>query len=184
MNKKIVSAALLLAICLTFGGCGDESVPAGITVITSAAPDETAAPDNGGTSEEVPSETSSAADIVNEIMTETAMTSMAEVTSDRMGNYIEADMDKVESFSMYICGSGAFADEAAVFVMVSEDDTAAMEDALKKRAETKLNDYKDYKPEECYKIEEAVIKSNGKYVLFAVSSDNDKAEDIFDDKLS
>ncbi|MGN0695758.1 MAG: DUF4358 domain-containing protein [Oscillospiraceae bacterium] len=121
--------------------------------------------------------------VVDEIMTETAMTSMAEVTEDRLGNYVEADTEKVESYSMYICGSGAFADEAAVFVLSSEEDTDALMEALQKRVDARLVDYKDYKPEECGKLESAVIKSNGKYVLYAVSSDNDKAEEIFDSKF-
>lgn len=123
------------------------------------------------------------AEIVDEIMTAEEMVSMAEVESGRMGNYVEVDMETVESFSMYICGSGAFADEAAVFEMKSEDDTEALMEALQKRVDSRLADYKDYKPEECGKLETAVIKANGKYVLYAVSSDNDKAEEIFDSKF-
>lgn len=173
----IIGAAAVIAAVSMLAGCGEEpavDVAAEVTEASVEAEVTEAA--------EVQAEIDPAA-IVDEIMTETAMTSMAEVTEDRLGNYVEVDTATVESYSMYICGSGAFADEAAVFVMNSAEDTEALMEALQKRVDARLVDYKDYKPEECGKLESAVIKSNGKYVLYAVSSDNDKAEEIFDSKF-
>lgn len=175
--SAIIGAAAVIGAVSMLSGCGEEpAVDAAAEVTTVSAETET--------SEAVQEQTEiDPAAVVDEIMTETAMTSMAEVTEDRLGNYIEADTGTVESYSMYICGSGAFADEAAVFVMRSEDAAEALMEALQKRVDARLVDYKDYKPEECGKLESAVIKSNGKYVLYAVSSDNDKAEEIFDSKF-
>ncbi|MGN0691761.1 MAG: DUF4358 domain-containing protein [Oscillospiraceae bacterium] len=173
----IIGAAAVIAAVSMLSGCGEEPVVDAAAEVTEASA-ETEVTEAA----EVQAEIDPAA-VVDEIMTETAMTSMAEVTEDRLGNYVEVDTEKVESYSMYICGSGAFADEAAVFVMSSEDDTEALMGALQNRVDARLADYKDYKPEECGKLESAVIKSNGKYVLYAVSSDNDRAEEIFDSKF-
>lgn len=173
----IVGAAAVAAAVSMLSGCGEEPV-------VDAAADVTVSVSETEVTEPAQEQTEiDPAAIVDEIMTETAMESMAEVTSDRIGNYVEIDMAAVESYSMYICGSGAFADEAGVFVMNSEEDTDALIEALQKRVDTRLVDYKDYKPEECGKLESAVIKANGRYVLYAVSSDNDKAEEIFDSKF-
>lgn len=182
-KKKICAAALILSAAVLLCACGqDDAVTADVTAETS---EETSSVEESLTVSETESAAADIdpAEIVNEIMTETSMTSMAEVTADRIGNYIEFDMEKVESFSMYICGSGAFADEAAVFKMKDEADADALIEALEARSETKNKDFEDYIPEECPKIESAVIKSNGCYVIYAVSSDNEKAEEIFDGKF-
>lgn len=178
-KKRSFAIAAVLMLSAVLSGCGEEPAEeAGVSVTGSDVEITNAA-------EEVP-EGSVSIDIkavLDSVMSETGMTSMTEVGEDRIGNYLEADTSQFESFSMWICGSGAFADETALFVLNNEDYAADLEDALKKRLETKTNDYKDYKPEECPKMESAVIKTNGKYVFFAVSSDNEKAEQIFDENF-
>lgn len=141
--------------------------------------------DNSASEEsETSSEGVTPAEIAEKIAADTAMSSIAEVGSDRIGNYIDYDMENVESFSMYICGSGAFADEVGVFELKDESSADSLIEVLEARKETKYNDFKDYVPDECDKIENAVIKNTGKYVLFAVTPDNDLAENIFDENVS
>lgn len=177
---SILGAAAVAVSVSMLTACGNEPVvdaAADVTTVSEAVADsETAAP------VQEQSEPEPAA-ITDEVMTAGGMSSMAEVTSDRIGNYVEIDMETVESYSMYICGSGAFADETAVFKLKSEDGAEALMEALQKRVDSRLVDYKDYKPEECGKLESAVIKQNGCYVFYAVSADNDKAEEIFDGKF-
>lgn len=192
MKKKRRSIAIAAVLMLTaaLSGCGDEPAEeAGVSVtendveitnaaeeVSDGAPDESQAAGSDSGSIDIKA-------VLDSVMSETGMTSMTEVGEDRIGNYLEADTSQFESFSMWICGSGAFADETALFVLNNEDYAADLEDALNKRLETKTNDYKDYKPEECPKMDSAVIKTNGKYVFFAVSSDNGRAEEIFDENF-
>ena len=46
----------------------------------------------------------------------------------------------------------------------------------------RINDLKigfeDYNPDEMYKLENAVVKSSGKYVMMVISGDNTKAAEI------
>lgn len=171
-----VISAVMLAAMLT--GCGKEEA-----VDTAATASETAAVQ---TEETAQAETAAAAepaapaDIVNEILAKVEMSSMAEVASDRIGNYLTVDMATVESFSMYICGSGGFADETAVFAMNSEADTEAVVEAIQKRIDSRSVDFESYNPDEYDKLQNAVVKTEGRYVFFVVSGDNDTAEGIFD----
>lgn len=187
-KKRSIAIAAVLMLTAALSGCGDEpAAEAGVSVtendveITNAA--EEVSDGAQGESEAADSGSIDIKAVLDSVMSETGMTSMTEVGEDRIGNYLEADTSQLESFSMWICGSGAFADETALFVLNNEDYAADLEDALNKRLETKTNDYKDYKPEECPKMDSAVIKTNGKYVFFAVSSDNDRAEQIFDENF-
>ena len=119
------------------------------------------------------------ADVVNEIVSTVEMSSMAEVGADRLNNYIDVDQTTVEKFSMYICGSGGFADEVAVFKMNSADAANTLKDLISKRVETRKTDFKDYNPDESTKLGNALILVKGNYVFFSVTGDNDTAESIF-----
>ncbi|MBQ4225929.1 MAG: DUF4358 domain-containing protein [Oscillospiraceae bacterium] len=205
MRKSELTAALaacMIAVC-AFSGCGSEPAePVNATApvssetsaadTTSASAQETtettpAQTESETTVEETSAETTaaeaSAADpeaVVNEILSSVEMSTMAKVEDDRIGNYLEVDMSTVESYSMYICGSGGFADEVAVFLMTGEDSAQAVVDAAKARVESRSIDFKDYNPDEYDKLQNALIKTKGRYVLFVVSGDNDTAEGIFD----
>lgn len=191
-KKRSLAIAAVLMLTAALSGCGDQPAEeAGVSVtgsdveITNAAEEVSDSVSESGEAAEAADSTGSIDinAVLDLVMTETGMTSMTEVGEDRIGNYLEVDTSQFESFSMWICGSGAFADETALFVLNNEDYAADLEDALNARLETKTNDYKDYKPEECPKMDSAVVKTNGKYVFFAVSSDNGRAEEIFDGSL-
>lgn len=119
------------------------------------------------------------ADAVNEIVSTVKMSSMAEVGADRLNNYVDIDQAEIENFSMYMCGSGGFADEVAVFKMKSSDSADKLKDVLSARVEKRKADFKDYNPDENTKLENALILVKGNYVFFSVTGDNDTAKSIF-----
>lgn len=207
MNKKISTLLIAAAVMMSFGACSvSEETEEALASVSETTAEETTQSTQADVSEtaessedtsvqadgeeskseesEASSDSTLPAQIAEKIAADTAMSSIAEVGSDRIGNYIDYDMENVESFSMYICGSGAFADEVSVFELKDESDADALIEALEARKETKYNDFKDYVPDECDKIENAVIKSTGKYVLFATTPDNELAESIFDESVS
>ncbi len=116
---------------------------------------------------------------VNEIISTVEMSSMAEVGSDRLNSYIDIDQSEIEKYSMYICGSGGFADEVAVFKMKSEDSAAKLKELFTQRIEKRKADFKDYNPDEYTKLGNALISVKGKYVFVSVTGDNDTAQSIF-----
>ncbi len=66
-----------------------------------------------------------------------------------------------------------------------KDETAA--EAVKERFEAYTADlssqYADYKPEECEKLDNPVLKVYGKYVIICASDDNDKATDTIEEQV-
>ncbi len=205
--KKTIAAAVLAAVMLT--GCSanaesdtvsaeDDAIPAVNTNASALSSEETQSEDSAAYTEavtEAQSETEttsdtqtetaaeavefSCADITAKILEEVSMSSMAQVGSDRIGYYLDIDAPADEDFSMYICGSGGFADEIAVFFLENIDESA-LEDALESRVETRMKDFEDYNPDESKKLEDAVIKESNGYLLFSVTADNDKAVEIFE----
>ncbi|MGN1080988.1 MAG: DUF4358 domain-containing protein [Acutalibacteraceae bacterium] len=92
------------------------------------------------------------------------------------------NIDDYVKASVYL-SSGATAEEIAVFEFDSKD-TAA--DGLKKaqvRIEEQKTDFESYIPKEIPKLDRAVVKQSGKYVIVCVSNSN-TAEKIITQYIS
>lgn len=105
--------------------------------------------------------------------------SMVELGSDRLESYYTIDMTKVEDFSVYIEGSGGFADEIAVFKMKSEKDVDEAKAAVEKRIQKQRKDFEGYVPEEVEKIDSNSVISEQNFLLFVISDNDKAAEDAF-----
>lgn len=119
-------------------------------------------------------------DITAAIMAEIEIPSAVEKTKDDVGAYYDVDIDSVEAMSVYVCGSGAYPDELAVFKMNSEEHTEGARAAVQKRLDRQIEDYSDYTPDEMYKLEGAKVVVNGKYVMMFSCSNDERAYEIAD----
>jgi len=75
-------------------------------------------------------------------------------------------------------GSGATAEEVAVFEATDENEAKDVETALKARLDSRADSYASYLPDEVEKIENAVVERCGKYVAMCVSDSPDQASKI------
>lgn len=82
--------------------------------------------------------------------------------------------DAVEA-KVYV-GSGATAEEAAVFELASEQQADEVYAAVQKRIENRKADYSKYVPAEVQRLEKAVVCKAGKYVAVCVTEDEAAAE--------
>ncbi len=121
-------------------------------------------------------------DITDEILSSVEMSSMAEVGSDRIELYIDFELPSECDFSMYICGSGGFADEICV-INTKNIDQAALEEAVKNRIESRKKDFEGYNPDEYDKLTNFFSKSSNGYYIYAVTPDNAAVESIFDNNV-
>ena len=89
------------------------------------------------------------------------------------------NIENASSARLYV-GSGAVADELALFQF--EDEAAAQDAAelARARVENQRESFADYIPEEVPKLDNAVVKSFGRYLVVCISSDT-KARDIISD---
>lgn len=119
-------------------------------------------------------------EITNAIMAEIEIPSAVEKTRENIGAYYDVNVDSVEALSVYICGSGAYPDELAVFKMTSEEQTEDAKAAVQKRLDSQIELYTDYTPDEMYKLDGAKVVVKGKYVMMFSCSDDDRAYEIAD----
>lgn len=119
-------------------------------------------------------------DITSAIMAEIEIPSAVEKTKDDIGAYYDIDVDAAEALSVYICGSGAYPDELAVFKMNSPEQAEDARAAAQKRLDGQIELYTDYTPDEMYKLDGAKVVVKGNYVMLFACSDDDRAYEIAD----
>ncbi|MBQ8786733.1 MAG: DUF4358 domain-containing protein [Oscillospiraceae bacterium] len=163
MKKSIIAIALFAALMLTGCGGNEEAVEANATVSVAAA--------------------SAPADITAAIMAEIEIPSAMEKNAESIGAYYDVDTSTVAEMSVFICGSGAYPDELAVFRFNDAESAKAGAEAVQSRLDSQIAIYKDYTPAEMYKLDEAVIITQNEWVAFAACADNARAKEIIESML-
>ncbi len=170
LKKLFIAPALagimLLAGCEEVGDTGNTG-----TIIPGQS-------DNASMSEEETAVTPEK--ITSEIMDEIEIPSAVSKNIDSLGLYYDIDTALISDMSLYICGSGAYPDELAVFKLNNASDADTVKASIQKRLDSQISLYKDYTPDEMYKLEDAVLKSKGDYVYLLVCENNSRADEIAD----
>ena len=120
------------------------------------------------------------ADITSAIMAEIEIPSAVEKTKEDVGAYYDIDVEAADALSVFICGSGAYPDELAVFKMNSAEQAENTRAAAQKRLDNQIELYTDYTPDEMYKLDGAKVVVKGNYVMLFACSDDDRAYEIAD----
>lgn len=178
ITKRIMAGIICTMIAVSICGCSGGNAQSSASESTASSE----ASSTAGSSTEVSDNTEAtgtAAEITAKIQADVKFPGMAEIGTDRMSGYYDVDADKIDSYSAYICGSGAYPDEIAVFKMKSADDVDAVKTMLEKRVENQTATFKDYTPDEMYKIDGKNVVTNGNYVALIICADNAKAIDDF-----
>lgn len=169
MKKLFFVSTLLAAVLLTACEKVSDSVPADGTV-------DTANTVNNTVSE--PKAEVAAADVTAAVMAEIEIASAVEKTADTVGAFYDIDAAAVTDMSVFVCGSGAYPDELAVFKFADGEAAQSGADAVKKRLESQTALYTDYTPDEVYKLENAAVIEKDNWVILVICSDNDRAAEI------
>lgn len=167
----IIAAAviMLLAAC--------EKEPS--TVPVDGTPEASvSASDTDAANAEASAADAKAADITSAITAEIEISSAVEKTIENIGAFYDIDTSSVTDMSVLICGSGAYPDELAVFRFADADSAKSGAEAVQKRLDAQLALYKDYTPDEVYKLEEAAVIQKDTWVIFIACSDNSRAKEI------
>lgn len=178
ITKRIMAGIVCAMVAVSICGCSEKPAQ-------SSASESSVTSDAGSVSESVSEAsdssmaTGTAAEITAKIKEDVKFPGMAEIGADRMAGYYDVAADKIDSYSAYICGSGAYPDEIAVFKMKSADDVNAVKSVLEKRVESQSATFKDYTPDEMYKIDGNNVVTSGNYVALIICADNAKAIEDF-----
>lgn len=163
MKRKILSVAVAV-MCVALSACSSnennevkDGNDSGVQAISNAAPSE----------------------VTSAILVEIPINSAIEKGIDDLSVYFtELDTATLESASYYMCASGAYPDEIAVFKFTSEELAEQGISAVQARLDKQISVYESYTPDEMYKLDGAVIEKSGSYVYYLVTSDNEKAKGI------
>ena len=93
--------------------------------------------------------------------------------------YKELDTSKVEKSAVYT-SSGASTEEIGVFEAKTKDDVQAVKDAVQKRIDAQIEGYSDYGPDQVPRLNDVVLETAGKYVIFVASDHNDQAKTVIE----
>lgn len=167
--KKAAACAAISALLLTGCAGGQDNVTE--NTVTENAVQETVPSD-------VQVKQPSPADITAAITAEIEIPSAVEKDKDSIDFYFTVDKAQLESVSMFICGSGAFPDELVVLKMTSDDAAVAAAGEVQKHLDSQIELYRDYTPDEFYKLEGAAVTVKNGYVMLFVCADNARAMEI------
>lgn len=122
--------------------------------------------------------TASPAELAKELA-ETAVTSdaLSEISTDIMASTYFVDLEKIEDSSAYL-STGASACEAAVIKCSDASYAAEVKTLLENRVSNQTELFSSYNAAETKKLESAIIKTSGNYVVLCVADDTAKAEEI------
>jgi len=81
-------------------------------------------------------------------------------------------------------GSGATAEQIAVFEAADKAAADALTEKMEAYIARQIESYKGYVPTEVPRLEKAIIKAKGKYVILCVTADTDTANSIISDAFA
>lgn len=88
--------------------------------------------------------------------------------------------DEVEEFVSYQ-GSGATSEEIVILKVKDKSNLNSIKDKINARIEERKEAFQSYLPKEVGKIDNNVLRVEGNYVIFCVSNDSSKVNQIIND---
>lgn len=169
--KKIILAGILVAMCLCAVSCGPKSA---VTTEQENVTDDI----EEKVIDIAPSE------ITEIILSEITINSAIEKGIDDMPMYFgELDTTGLEAVSYYMCASGAYPDEIAVFKFKSAELAEQGKTAVQSRLDKQISIFETYTPDEFYKLEDAVIEVKENYIFYFVTENNARASEIMESSI-
>ena len=106
---------------------------------------------------------------------------LIEIDKDMMSKYYKnINLENVEDASVYVSASGATTEEIAVFIMKRKGLVVEAKESINNRKKDQIESFKNYVPEEVYKIEQSVIKENENIVVFVSTHTPDDVDQILE----
>ena len=162
--KKRIFTAMLAALCFATASCGTETD----TPVTTQQ-------------EEVKEYSFDAGSVTTEVLAEIPINSAIEKgIADLEFYFSNLDTSKLTDASYYMCASGAYPDEIAVFVFDTAENADNAKSAVQARLDKQISVYESYTPEEMYKLEDAIVEVRQNVIFYAVTENNSRAQEIFD----
>lgn len=150
--KKITCAVLaIISLLCCFTACGDNT-PKEVDVST----------------------------VYREIEAAITVPDFIELTEADIADYVAVDTADLKQMIVKISAEAISADQIVICEAVDAAAASRVEAAFETYLDSVKNSFKNYLPSEYAKMEGTEVQTSGNYVYYAVSSEADAIEDIFD----
>lgn len=156
MFKKGLKIVLMLSVILAIAGCANK------------------AEDNDSKEVNV-----AVNDIADKIINEIDMGAMGTMQDEMAEASYPFDRSIVSEFVIYHAMMNVHSDEFAVFKVKDKNKISEIESAIENRVEELNKIWETYLPDQHEKVKNYIVEKNGNYVMFAITSDQEKAKEIF-----
>lgn len=119
-------------------------------------------------------------DLGNKISQSISMSDMKASDLKKAHKLYKINTEDVDDICFFEPKSNLKASQILILKLKDTDKVGSVKESIKKYVDLQGVSFKDYLPEEFNLIEKNVLKSNGKYILLAISKDADKVEELFD----
>ena len=98
-------------------------------------------------------------------------------------DYYDLSFAGLEQYAIYVSSTSATASELAVFKCKDNTALNAAKLAVETRIADQVSNYENYRPDEKFRLENALVEAKDNYLLFAVSNDNSAIQKLFNEQL-
>ena len=105
---------------------------------------------------------------------------IAKIDSEMIMSDYNITTDEVEGFVSYQ-GSGATSEEIVILKVKDKSNLNDVKDKINSRIKERKQAFQSYLPEEVGKIDNNILRVEGNYVIFCVSNDSSKVNQVIND---
>ncbi|MFB5673412.1 DUF4358 domain-containing protein [Paenibacillus terreus] len=125
----------------------------------------------------------SASEVGKKIEQTVDLKEMKQGDSQKLQKLYRLDADIVEDFILYTSVSNVKADELAVIKVKKQTQAEIVKEKVEERIAAQKIKFADYRPDEYFLVENHVLKTEGRFVFFAVSDEANQMEQAFDNAI-
>lgn len=89
------------------------------------------------------------------------------------------DTNLLSEYTIYVAMMNVKSDEIAIFKVKDSKDIAKVKESIAKRQEQLTKTWQQYLPDQYEKVQNHIIIEKGNYVMYCISDNQEKAEEIF-----
>lgn len=108
---------------------------------------------------------------------------LIQISDKVVADYYDLSFDGLEDYRVYVSSSSATASEYAIFKCADDSALKSAKAAVEARISDQIANYENYRPDEKFRLDNALIETNGNYLLFVVSDNNATIQELFNNAL-
>lgn len=118
-------------------------------------------------------------DIADKIVKDLEFPATLEMAKEQATEFYALDTNLLSEYTIYQAMMNIRSDEVSIFKVKDKKDIEKIKESILKRQEQLTNIWKQYLPDQYEKVQNYIILEKGSYIMYCVSDNQEKAEEIF-----